>query len=822
MALSFTDLRAQFVEKLINAVNIPPEELNNLIDELLTTCEFQLGEVNDFFQGPAAPSDDPGTPSHAVMYQASAPGTYTNFSGLEITGNFSFLIYNGSAWSKIDHTISMTDYYTKDNINKSNANIVDNPFWVKNELITDSGQDQYWNTGASLVGYNLPFGVRALKDLRSGGDSTITRCLTIKPASYLNKNIPIKAGDQVQVAIMVKAVNYAAGARLGIQVQEVGGSASGYTYIYFDGSLQLAYSTAITLGSEANSLRLTLFSRDLGTTLATEIYYTAITMVNSTNFKGIDNNLDWLINYRAGLLDDAINSRIDGVEGDIIIAESNSLPVFKNYVRNPYFENELTDLYHALAVNPNFTLSIVEDLLINKSSLKMHIPSGDVISGSSLIGKQVDLSDINGLNAGDTVSFGFKLRVNPSSGAGMSSLTLYYTYDGSHFFSEVLAPHLTGNFETQYVFVKVENYILPTGFSTFGFYFKASGTATADIDVYLSDFVFVINSTIPAGNFAENFEYKIENEVDKNINLTNYYGQILTTYGDSITAGNLWQPHIIDKFGFTHNLRGIGGTRVQNSGTQKAWVNASGVYLNRPTWTGGSPVSSALTSNANSGQDKVNVVNGSLFTAGNNVILQTSNGSVYEVATILSISSNELTLTSNLSNTFTTTAASVVDEYPTGGILIDSALCMQERIDTIPADTDVLIFYGGPNDGASSGSLASAAAENTDFYGAYKLALDRIRTRIGATKRIICIAPHFHATADNNDALSGSYQLLREAIKELAYAYGYPCIDLREECGWNADNVSTYLSDTVHPNAAGGQRIAEVLIGFLKKYEPVI
>lgn len=58
------------------------------------------------FMGIALTTDNPGTPAAPCFYIANGPGTYTNFDGLVITGNFSFIVWNGVEWAKYDQTIS--------------------------------------------------------------------------------------------------------------------------------------------------------------------------------------------------------------------------------------------------------------------------------------------------------------------------------------------------------------------------------------------------------------------------------------------------------------------------------------------------------------------------------------------------------------------------------------------------------------------------------------------------------------------------------------------------------------------------------------------
>lgn len=238
----------------------------------------------------------------------------------------------------------------------------------------------------------------------------------------------------------------------------------------------------------------------------------------------------------------------------------------------------------------------------------------------------------------------------------------------------------------------------------------------------------------------------------------NWSSKKMCSYGDSITAQDLYQPTAMTMLGITsHYLRGVGGSRIQDSDysgevTEKLtfYVNADGTYNNRPTRFGGS-----------------------------------------------------------------------VDEAPAGTTEIYGNMVTQNRIDTIPTDTELLLICGGANDITTLGTLADAEAEDTTFYAAYKLMLTRIHARI-PDARVILIGYPFHKTADLVTSLTEGYHLRRNAIKEIGEAYGYPYIDLRMLCGWNTLNADDFLYDNIHLDVAGGVRVGEVVAGFLKTIQPYI
>jgi len=154
MALNFTELRALFVEKLLNSTKVPAAELNNLVDQLITTCEFEVDNFNESFKGTATTSTNPGTPTAKCWYLASGPGTYTNFGGTVVTEEFAILAWNGAAWTLSEQNIAvvMTDYYTKIESNNEYLEIGKNLF---NKDTINAGK--YVETNGTLTtnaGYN--------------------------------------------------------------------------------------------------------------------------------------------------------------------------------------------------------------------------------------------------------------------------------------------------------------------------------------------------------------------------------------------------------------------------------------------------------------------------------------------------------------------------------------------------------------------------------------------------------------------------------------------------------------------------------------------
>lgn len=165
----------------------------------------------------------------------------------------------------------------------------------------------------------------------------------------------------------------------------------------------------------------------------------------------------------------------------------------------------------------------------------------------------------------------------------------------------------------------------------------------------------------------------------------------------------------------------------------------------------------------------------------------------------------------------------------------------EERYTSIPTDADLVIVFGGTNDfGHSSehyyhqttapfGSFADGANNNTiTFYaglhrlfaGLYSMFKD---------KPIVVITPIHRGTLEYTVASDGtltegtnatSGKTFKEyvcAIKEVAAYYSLPVIDAYAESGLNPIVDSSYFKDGLHPNDAGGLKLAKWMYPHLEE-----
>ena len=179
--------------------------------------------------------------------------------------------------------------------------------------------------------------------------------------------------------------------------------------------------------------------------------------------------------------------------------------------------------------------------------------------------------------------------------------------------------------------------------------------------------------------------------------------------------------------------------------------------------------------------------------------------------------------------------------------------------DAIAADTDAIVILAGANDYITetatlisypvgvytdpylTDAQLSAGTLPTTFCQAYNTMRMNIRKRFPNTRVMVCTQmQYFRAypqgtTAggwdDIYDGNGGNHSGSREkaqALREMASHWGDPLIDLWKEAGINYWNRRQFLQTEdggqlwVHPNVAGGKRMAEVIIGRMRDIQPQV
>lgn len=165
------------------------------------------------------------------------------------------------------------------------------------------------------------------------------------------------------------------------------------------------------------------------------------------------------------------------------------------------------------------------------------------------------------------------------------------------------------------------------------------------------------------------------------------------------------------------------------------------------------------------------------------------------------------------------------------------SMCDADRILALPSDADLITVMGGTNDynltnsgnGTPLGSFptTSGAYDTYTFYGAYLAMIQRIQARCPNALIIImsCInsrgtsgQPADYCYVNNVGLTTPDYA---KAAEEVARYTGCSFVDM-EKCGINLYNRAQYISDAVHPNDAGGELMARMLIGYLADHYPLL
>jgi hypothetical protein len=152
---------------------------------------------------------------------------------------------------------------------------------------------------------------------------------------------------------------------------------------------------------------------------------------------------------------------------------------------------------------------------------------------------------------------------------------------------------------------------------------------------------------------------------------------------------------------------------------------------------------------------------------------------------------------------------------PPGSFEILAQGYQQDRVNTIPLDSDIVSIALGANDWELTLGTIDDPETALTFYGKYQQMLNRIYARV-PNAEIILHTPIWSITAKNNQI-----EEKRDAIFKIGRKYGYRVIDVGGNCGINKNNYTKYMlpNDGVHPNETGNNRMSvPILSDFLKIY----
>ena len=138
----------------------------------------------------------------------------------------------------------------------------------------------------------------------------------------------------------------------------------------------------------------------------------------------------------------------------------------------------------------------------------------------------------------------------------------------------------------------------------------------------------------------------------------------------------------------------------------------------------------------------------------------------------------------------------------------------------LPHKPDVVTIMGGSNDVFYAQRLGSLCDEITDkgsFAGAYKYIIETLLAENPAVKIFLMSAPWSMPLENKENVFT--LEECADTVKQLAALYGLPYIDVFHESGISEETVKRYCrEDGVHPNEAGGKKIAEIVIRAFETY----
>lgn len=137
-----------------------------------------------------------------------------------------------------------------------------------------------------------------------------------------------------------------------------------------------------------------------------------------------------------------------------------------------------------------------------------------------------------------------------------------------------------------------------------------------------------------------------------------------------------------------------------------------------------------------------------------------------------------------------------------------------DRLDDIPADTDIITILAGTNDNVAIGQLGDTSRDT--FYGAVDTVISGIINRFPtASFGVMTILPK----GTNEDRLNNYVRRQCNAIIDVCKKYGVPVLNLYDEIGFFPQNetfATNFMPDKLHPNYNGHERMARKIKPWLE------
>lgn len=160
----------------------------------------------------------------------------------------------------------------------------------------------------------------------------------------------------------------------------------------------------------------------------------------------------------------------------------------------------------------------------------------------------------------------------------------------------------------------------------------------------------------------------------------------------------------------------------------------------------------------------------------------------------------------------------------------ETAFWQDTRLDAVKAnDPDIVTIFGGANDLVQNPVLGKEyefekpldQKDKMTFYGAYSYIIETLLTWKPSLEIMILGTTYGHNDGtDYSNVIT--YSEISEACRKVATYYGLPFVDLHGNTGFNKFTMAnapfnTYAPDHIHPNEAGGKKIASLVIAKMKE-----
>lgn len=165
-----------------------------------------------------------------------------------------------------------------------------------------------------------------------------------------------------------------------------------------------------------------------------------------------------------------------------------------------------------------------------------------------------------------------------------------------------------------------------------------------------------------------------------------------------------------------------------------------------------------------------------------------------------------------------------------GGITIvnnggSTYMSKDDYLAQIPNDSNLITIMGGMNDWAQSAPIGEInSTDTTEYCGALNHIIDYVTEHYQTIMFVVaCPTLGVAVSRFGGDGLLNNIGKTTldyaGACLKVCEARGVPCAKVGQQMGWTAKNISSFTENdgaNIHPNAVGGERIANVLSGYIR------